>query len=195
MQIFGAKSKEYPAAIVKVKEGQAPKKIKATKIAQIIPDAYEDGLKRTALHYASMQGDAKWLKLMSSQRSDEELLQKDTYGWAPIHYAAEKGHLACLLEDRKNLNRFLPVTNEDGNTPLHLSAMAKKFDQKIVGGMSSQELDQISQIANKNDETILDLYWHGFGIKVLEQLLKRLPVGSALLRKYAFAFRDSKIDS
>jgi hypothetical protein len=81
---------------------------------------------RTQLHHCAVNGLTTSVKRLLSIRNINVNV-KDVYGWTPLHYSAENGHVeiaGLLLQNGAEVN----VRSNYGNTPLHLAAIRGQVD-------------------------------------------------------------------
>lgn len=147
--------KDYPPAIVALKYGP---KIKKKKVHEaIIEDFVPDKMRRTRLHLAVLTNDRRWLRLVCSEALDKELLDVDIYGKTPLHYAAHTELLNELLNRRNNVASFLQIPDAEGNTALHIMALANRFDKSVLAQLRPSELKFLLHIENIQNQNVLDI--------------------------------------
>ncbi|XP_059390620.1 transient receptor potential cation channel subfamily A member 1-like [Carassius carassius] len=87
--------------------------------SKMLNDWDEKGL--TPLHLASMAGHTQVVELLLRSGA---LFQSDYKGWSCLHHAAAEGYTQTMKILLAANVKLLDITNEDGNTALHIAAQA-----------------------------------------------------------------------
>jgi ankyrin repeat protein len=161
--------KDIPENVIQVKANQVIKqeyslkphkkikKVRRVREPDIKPMESKDFSRQNSLHKAARDGDGKWLKYLAENSKDEALIESDIYGKTPLHYAAEKGLLASLLEGRIFPLIFLQIQDPDGNTPLHIMAQYGHYEKSILNSLKLSEINILFNIKNSDNYGVLDI--------------------------------------
>jgi ankyrin repeat protein len=102
---------------------------------------------KTCLVIASQKGLVEFMEALLANGADPNLICRHRNGNAPIHFAAEKGHLdaiKCLVRHHVNLS----VINKRGETALHVSA------RHLAKTISDKAEECFSYLANQTDMSL-----------------------------------------
>ncbi|ONI58207.1 ankyrin repeat domain-containing protein [Wolbachia pipientis] len=104
------------------------------------------------LHLLAKSGDERVIQLIL-EKIDQSQLKSiidavDQLGFAPLHYAAENGHLSvvrCLIEKGASVD----LRNEDSMVPLHFAAQSGRFDivKQLVENKASINLQNLGDMS------------------------------------------------
>ncbi|GAA5991649.1 hypothetical protein JCM11641_000209 [Rhodosporidiobolus odoratus] len=92
----------------------------------VLESGFVDEAPPSKLHELAISGDAASLSaFLATQGKTADLNEKDSYGYAPLHLAVDRGNLvAARLLLEAGADKSLP--DEDGNTPLDLARIAEQ---------------------------------------------------------------------
>ncbi|BGP40721.1 hypothetical protein JCM10449v2_004683 [Rhodotorula kratochvilovae] len=94
----------------------------------VMEDSFVDEAPISRIHELAIAGDAAALEaFLAGEGSGADLDARDSYGYAPIHLATDRGHAATVkVLLAAGADRSLP--DEDGNTALDLARLAEHDD-------------------------------------------------------------------
>jgi len=164
--------KGYPPAIVALKPTPIKKKKKNIRIG-LLEDMPPNKERRTRLHEAALDGDRRWLRFLCKEALDKEFVDADIYGKTPLHYAAENELLNEFVRERENLVLLLQIGDADGNTPLHIMALTKRFDKTVLADVKAHELKFLLDIRNIKNQRVVDIIQANGDTRLLAYLNSR----------------------
>ncbi|GAA5899142.1 hypothetical protein JCM8208_003014 [Rhodotorula glutinis] len=107
-----------------------PKKGKKDQMVAVstLEDSFVDKAPPSRIHELAIEGDVAALEgFLAGEGKDANLDERDSYGFAPLHLATDRGHAAVVkVLLAHGADRSVP--DEDGNTALDLARLAEHDD-------------------------------------------------------------------
>ncbi|GAA5917788.1 hypothetical protein JCM5296_001695 [Sporobolomyces johnsonii] len=137
---------EYAAEAVKMgwkedsdgETGAAPNPVKKEQMVSVskMEDGFVDEAPLSKLHELALEGDAAALSafLSSAEGKGCDVDERDSYGFAPLHLATDRGH-AEVVKVFLAAGADRSLRDDDGNTPLDLARLAEQ--DELVAVLSS----------------------------------------------------------
>lgn len=147
---------DYPPAICNISLQRL--RTRKLKVSQATIEEMPPHPKRqTPFHTAALYHDRKWMRFICQGAQDEDLLKADIYGKTPLHYAATRELLGEMIAQRKHIESLLEIPDAEGNTPLHLMALAQKFDASFLFKIETSKLKALLNLENGAGHTVLEI--------------------------------------